>query len=152
MTVLARDGERIQRPLVIGRARLHVEQGVDAPGKLRIALDRLLGESPRRLVVVAAAGFEEQAAEPKKLRLRTVEHGLEGAPGRGPATLELGGLRPKQGGQGFARQGAAGDAGITLRKRAVADANSEEPAGERVISLLPPPFPHVSRDGGGARK
>src|SRR3972149_8627749 len=119
MIVLARDGERIQRPLVIGRARLHVEQGVDAPGRLRIALARLLGESPRRLVVVAAAGFEEQAAEPKKLRLRTVEHGLEGAPCRGPVTLELGGLRPKQRGQGLARKVAAGEAGVTLRTRGV---------------------------------
>ncbi len=152
MTVLARDGERIQRALVIARARLHVEQGVDAPGQLRIALDRLLGESPRRLVVVAAPGFEEQAAKAKQLRLGAIEHGLEGAPRRGPVALELGGLRPEQGGQGLARQVAAGDAGIALRKRAVADADGEEPAGQRVISLLPPPFPHVSRDGGGTRE
>src|SRR3990170_963105 len=48
---------------------------------------------------------------------------------RGPVTLELGSLRPEQGGQGFARQVAAGDAGIALRKRAVADADGEEPAG-----------------------
>ena len=148
MTVVARNGERVQRPFEIAGACLHVEQRIDAPGELRIAPDRLLGKGPRRLVVVAAPRLEEQAAQPQELGLGTVEHRFEGAPGRRLVALELRGLRPQQGRQRFARQVAPGDAGIALGKRAVADPDSEEAARERVISLLSPPFLNVRGDGG----
>ncbi len=83
MVVGAGDGERVERALVIAGARLQVEQRIDAPAKLGIALDRLLGERAGRLVVVAAPRFEEQTAQAEQLGLGPVEHGLEGAPRRG---------------------------------------------------------------------
>ena len=126
MAVLPGDGERVERAFVVARARLQVEQRVDAPGELRIALDRLLGERAGRLVVVAARGFEEQTAQPEKLGLGAVEHGLEGAPRRVAVAFELRRLRPQQRRQRLARQIAAGDAGIALRQGAVADADGEQ--------------------------
>ena len=145
MAVLPGDGQRIERALVVAGARLHVEQRVDAPGEARIALHRLLGESARRVRIVAARRFEEQAAHPEQLRLGTVEHGLEGAPCRVAVASELRRLRPQQRRQRLARQIAAGDAGIALRQRAVADADGEQPARQRVIALLPPPLARGGR-------
>ena len=118
----------------------------------RIALHRLLGERARRVVVVAAPRFEEQAAHAEQLGLGTVEHGLEGAPRRVAVAFELGGLRPEQRRQRLARQIAAGDAGIALRQRAVADADGEQPARQRVIALLPPPLAHMGGYRGGTRE
>ena len=140
MAVLPGNGERVERALIVAGARLHVEQRVDAPGQARIALHRLLGESARRLGIVAARRFEEEAAHPEQLRLGTVEHGFEGAPCRVAVAPELSRLRPEQRRQRLARQIAAGDAGIALRQRAVADADGEQPARQRVVALLPPPL------------
>ena len=152
MAVLPGNGQRIERALVIAGARLHVEQRVDAPGEARIALHRLLGESARRVGIVAARRFEEQAAHPEQLRLGTVEHRLEGAPCRVAVASELRRLRPQQRRQRLARQIAAGDAGIALRQRAVADADGEQPARQRVIALLPPPLAQMGGDRRGARE
>ena len=66
--------------------------------------------------------------------------------------LELRGLRPQQRRQRLARQVAAGDAGIALRQRAVADADGEQPARQRVVALLPAPLPDMRGDGGGRVK
>ena len=136
MTVVTSDGERVQGSVVGAGPRLHVEERIDAPGKLRVARDRLLCEGPCRLVVVAPLRFKEQAAKPEQRGLGTIEHGLEGAPRRRPVAPELRGLRPEQGGQRIARQVAPGDAGIALRLRAVADADGKQAARQRVISLL----------------
>ena len=87
MAIGAGDGERVQRAGEIAGSRLQVEQGIDAPGKSRIALDRLIGERAGRFVVVAAPRFEEQPAQPQQLGLGPVEHGLEGPPGGGRSPL-----------------------------------------------------------------
>ncbi len=66
--------------------------------------------------------------------------------------LELSGLRPEQCRQRLARQIAPGDAGIALREGAVADADGEQSARQRVIALLPPPLAHMRRDRRGSRE
>jgi hypothetical protein len=152
MAVLARDGERVERAFPISGASLQIEQSIDAPGKLRIALHRLLGKRLRRGIVVPALGFEEQSAHPEQMGLGLIEHGLEGALCRSLVALELRGLRSEQPGQRLTREIARGHGGVTLRERAVADADGEKAAGERVIALPLAALPRVSRDGGGTRE
>ena len=127
--------KRIQRALPIAGARLHVEQGVDAPGKLRVAFHHLLGDHPRGGGVIAALRLEIKAAQAEELGLGPIEHAFEGAPRRGTIALELGRLRLEQSGQGLVGEIAPRHAGIALRLGAVADADGEQAPRQRFETL-----------------
>ena len=129
IAVLARHGERGECAFPIARARLHVEQRVDAPAGLRIGAHGLLGKCAGRVMVVAALRLEEQPAQSQELGLRAVEHGLEGAPRRGAVALELGCLRLEQRGERLVRKIAARHICVALRLGPVADADGKQPAG-----------------------
>src|SRR5262249_44582229 len=94
--------------------------------------------------------FKEETAKTESCGFGTVEHGFEGAPRRRPVASELRRLRLEQCGQGIARQVARGDAGIALSLAAIADANGQQAARERGISMPAPALPYMSGDSGGA--
>ena len=152
IAVLAGNGERGERAFPIAGAGLHVEQRVDAPACARIGVHRLLGEGAGSVVVVAALGLEEQAAQAEKLRLRPVEHGLEGAPRRGAVALELRGLGFEQRGERLVRQIAPRHARVALRLGPVADADGEQTAGQRIEALAAAALLHIGGHGGGTRE
>ena len=132
----ARDFERMQCSGPILRAALQLEQRFDWPAQLGIALQRPLGELAGRFVLALALGFEEQAAQTELLGLGRGEHGLEDAPRGGAVAADLGGLRAQQVREGLVRQRLARLGRIADGECAVAGADGDDAAGERIEPAL----------------
>ena len=95
--------------------RLHVEQRMHDPRRLRLQREGALGIVERLRLVAVAQRLGDQAAQAEEGHLLVLEHRLEGAVGAVAVAVELGGLRRQQqrerrlGEQllGLARRGAA---------------------------------------------
>ena len=132
----ARDFERMQCGGPILRAALQLEKGFDRPAELGVALQRPLGELAGRFVLALALGFEEQAAQAELLGLGRGEHGFEDAPRGGAVAADLGGLRAQQVREGLMRQRLARLGRIADGECAVAGADGDDAAGERIEPAL----------------
>ncbi len=130
---------------------LQVEQRLDRPGELGIEPQGALGELALYLVLALAAGFEKQPAQAELLGVRRSQHGFEDAPRRRLVARELRRLRAQQMRQRLVRQRLARLHGVARRHGAVAGADGDHAAGQRVEAApLTPPGQEVA-DGGRAR-
>ena len=149
--VAAGDGERVERALPVAGAALQVEQRLDRPGELRVERQRALGELARGLRLALALRFQEQAAQAELLGVGRGQHGLEDAARGGAVAGELGGLRAQQVRERLVGQRLARLAGVADGQRAVAGADGDDAARQRIeAALLPPPVQDAA-DVGRAR-
>ena len=134
------DGQGVERALPVAGPALQVEQRLDRPVELGVELERALRELARRLLLPLALGLQEQAAQAELLGVGGGQHGLEDAPAGGAVAGKLRGLRAQQVGQRLVRQGLARLAGIAGGERAVAGADGDDAARQRLEpALLAPP-------------
>ena len=130
------DRQRVERALPVAGPALQIEQRLDRPVELGVELERALGELARGLLLALALGLEEQAAQAELLGVGGGQHGLEDAPAGGAVAGELGRLRAQQVGQRLVRQRLARLAGIAGGERAVAGADGDDAARERIEPAL----------------
>ena len=127
--------ERLLRRLPLAGLRLHVEQRMHDPRRLRPEREGALGIVERLLLVAVAQRLGDQPAQAEEGHLVVLEHRLEGAVGAVAIAVELRGLRRQQQRERRLGQQLLGARGMALRLDAVACRDGGEALRQLAIAL-----------------
>ena len=128
--------ERLLRRLPLADLRLHVEQRMHHPRRLRLQLEGALGIGQRLGLIALAQRLADQAAQAEEGRVLVLQHGGEGAVGAVAVAGELGGLRRQQERDRRLGEKLLGLAGVLLRFGAVAGGDRGQPLRQLAIAAL----------------